>query len=158
VQPTFTAIQPSHSAARCSKENDMPDDMKDTKKDQGNRVNSPDNRNNTMMTLQRRTLLRTVIRSKTTGRSKTRAASVALPKFSSGSRPGVAGPLFHANFIRNSTFPTCQAISSNDHIVLILMYRRTSFMDITKTYPAKINPAVPMTFRATLNVLIAPSF
>jgi hypothetical protein len=47
------------------------------------------------------------------------------------------------------------AISSNDHIVLILMYRRASFMDITKTYPAKISPAVPRTFRTTLNVLIA---
>ncbi len=48
--------------------------------------------------------------------------------------------------------------TSNDHIVLILMYRRTSFMDITKTYPAKISPAVPRTFRTTLNVLIAPTF
>jgi hypothetical protein len=46
----------------------------------------------------------------------------------------------------------------NDHIVLILMYRRTSFRDITKTYPAKISPAVPRTFRTTLNVLIAPTF
>ena len=27
-------------------------------------------------------------------------------------------------------------------------------MDITKTYPAKISPAVPRTFRTTLNVLI----
>jgi hypothetical protein len=35
VQSTFTVIQPSRSEARCSKENYMPDDMKDMKKDQG---------------------------------------------------------------------------------------------------------------------------
>jgi len=35
LQQLFTAIQPSHFVARCSKENYMPDDMKDMKKDQG---------------------------------------------------------------------------------------------------------------------------
>jgi hypothetical protein len=64
----------------------------------------------------------------------------------------------HANFIETQVSQRAQAISSNDHIVLILVYRRTSFMDISKTYPAKINPAVPRTFRMTLNVLIAPTF
>ena len=70
----------------------------------------------------------------------------------------IGGTLISSALHRNSSFPTCQAISSNDHIVLILMYRRTSFMDIPNTYPAKINPAVPRTFRTTLNVLIAPTF
>jgi hypothetical protein len=70
----------------------------------------------------------------------------------------IGGTLISSELHRNSSLPTCQAISSNDHIVLILMYRRPSFMDITKTYPAKINPAVPRTFRTTLSVLIAPTF
>ena len=55
-------------------------------------------------------------------------------------------------------FPNVPSYLIEHHIVLILMYRRTSFMDITNTYPAKINPAVPRTFRTTLNVLIAPTF
>jgi hypothetical protein len=38
--------------------------------------------------------------------SRTTAASVALPKLLFGSRPGLAGPLFHANF----TIPCGQAL------------------------------------------------
>src|SRR5579872_1050607 len=38
---------------------------------------------------------------------------------------------------------------------LILMYRAESLRDMRNTYPAKINPAVPNTFRATL---IAPIY
>jgi hypothetical protein len=72
--------------------------------------------------------------------------------------PGLdGGTLISCELHRNSSFPTCQAISLNDHIVVILMYRRKSFKDITKTYPAKISPAVPKTFRTTLSVLIAPT-
>jgi len=87
-----------------------------------------------------------------------RAASVALRSAFIRVPAWIGGTLFHANFIEIQLSQTCQAISSNDHIVLILMYRRTSSMDITKTYPAKISPAVPRTFQTSLNVLIAPTF
>jgi hypothetical protein len=42
-----------------------------------------------------------------------------------------------------------QVLSSNGHIVLILMYRQESFRDTRNTYPAKSKPAVPSTFRTT---------
>ncbi len=80
----------------------MPDDMQERirARIRGNRVNSPDNRSRSKMILQKRILLRTVLKSRTTSRSRTRAASVALPKlFIWGPGLVLAGPLFHTELI-----------------------------------------------------------
>jgi hypothetical protein len=42
-------------------------------------------------------------------------------------------------------------LTTPDHIVLILMYRRASLSEAINTYPAKNKPAVPSKFRSTLS-------
>ena len=83
----------------------MTDDMK---KDQGQnpgQSDSPDNRNRNKMILQRRILRKTAIRSRMTNRSnRTRAASVALPKLSSGSRPRRRDLYFMRNSLKLNYF------------------------------------------------------
>jgi hypothetical protein len=84
--------------------------------------------------------------------SRTRATSVALPRLSSGSRPGLAGPLFHANVIE--TQPSRRAKLSHrtiTHRADLNVASKILQGHKRKTNPGKISPAAPRTFRTTLN-------